>query len=94
MTGVCRIRIKKGRTDKMMKTTIITATITSTDNSLHYEYSSLPSKDNDFTYVEDVYAEYVTMNKSFGQMSMRLGDRYEFTHTNAKPQDSDIESRF
>lgn len=65
------------------------ATITSTDNSLNYEYSTLSAQNNDFTYVENIYAGYITMNKSLGQISMRLGGRYEFTHTNAKPQSGD-----
>lgn len=65
------------------------ATISTTDNGLHYEYSSLPVQDNDFTYNEDIYAAYATLTKNIGSVSLRIGGRYEFTHTKGEPQDGD-----
>lgn len=63
------------------------ATLSTTDNGLHYEYSTLPAQDDDFTYNEDVYAAYATLKKQAGRFSFRVGSRYEFTHTKSEPQD-------
>lgn len=64
----------------------IKTTLSSTENSLHYEYSTLPMQNDDFTYEEDVHAAYATLSKQVERISLRLGGRYEFTHTKAKPQ--------
>lgn len=61
-------------------------TLSTTDNGLHYEYSTLSAQDNDFTYKEDIYAAYATLKKKLGSISLRIGGRYEFTHTKGEPE--------
>lgn len=70
----------------MQLSTGIKGSVTSTNNGLRYEISTLPFQNDDFVYDEYIYAGYATLNKTIGRASFRIGGRYEFTHTDAKPQ--------
>jgi len=63
------------------------AALSKTDDNLHYDYSTLPVQNDIFSYTENVYAGYAILKKSFGQFSMKVGGRYEYTHTKLEPQE-------
>lgn len=63
------------------------ASLTETDNLSHYELSSLPTQDDDFTYTENIYAGYLTLSKALGSFDFVLGGRYEYTHTKSESKD-------
>lgn len=62
----------------------IKTSLTETRNSSLYDYSTLPVQNDDFTYSEDIYAGYLSLNKSLGHFDMVLGGRYELTHTKSE----------
>lgn len=67
----------------------IKTTITTTENGLHYDVSTLPYQNDNFTYVENIYATYASFSKQVSRVKIRLGTRYEYTHTNAKSESGD-----
>ena len=62
----------------------VKTSLTETQNMSHYDLSSLPVQDDDFTYTENIYAGYLVLNKTLGSFDFVLGGRYELTHTKSQ----------